>query len=102
MLSNFRTYQLSLELYRATRSVTLPHSLKDQLRRAASSICLNLAVGSAKPTERDRARFYAIAFGSCREVQSLIEMESESLGELHGIADRVAASLYRLCRPPRR
>ncbi len=82
MLTNFRTYQLSLELYREVKRVKLPYSLKDQLVRASSSVCLNLAEGSAKPTEKDRAKFYAIALGSCREVQAVIEMESETLGAL--------------------
>ena len=90
MLTNFRSYQLSLELYRMAKTVKLPHHLKDQLLRAASSVCLNLAEGSAKPTVKDRARFYAIALGSCREVQSLIEMERETLEALHPVSDRLA------------
>ncbi len=98
MLSKFRTYQLSLELYREAKTVKLPHHLKDQLLRASSSICLNLAEGSAKPTEKDRMKFYAIAFGSCREVQTVIELERESTESIFSIADQVAAHLYRLCR----
>ena len=98
MLTNFRTYQLALELYRETKTVKLPYHLKDQLLRASSSVCLNLAEGSAKPTEKDRAKFYAIALGSCREVQAVITMEAESLGSLVSLADRLGASLYRLCR----
>ena len=98
MLPKFRTYQLSLELYREVKTVKLPHYLKDQLLRSASSVCLNLAEGSAKPTEKDRAKFYAIALGSCREVQSLIVMEAETLGKFDSLADRLAASLYKLCR----
>ncbi len=98
MLSNFRSYQLSLELYRECKTVKLPHHLKDQLLRAASSICLNLAEGSAKPTPRDRAKFYAIAFGSCREVQSVIQMEPEALAGLHTRADSLGGCLYKLCR----
>lgn len=89
---------LSLELYREAKTVKLPHHLKDQLLRAASSICLNLAEGSAKPTAKDRARFYAIAFGSCREVQSVIQMENEKLGNLYPVADRLGGFLYKLCR----
>ena len=96
MLTQFRTYQLSLELYRSVKTVDLPFHLKDQISRAASSICLNLAEGSAKPTVRDRMKFYAIAFGSCREVQAVIQMEG--LTELFSIADQVAAHLYRLCK----
>ncbi len=98
MLTNFRTYQLSLELYRECKTVKLPHHLKDQLLRVASSVCLNLAEGSAKPTAKDRAKFYAIAFGSCREVQSVIQMEGNALKLLHPVADRLGGCLYKLCR----
>ena len=96
MLSKFEAYSLALELYQECEKLPMNRILRDQLSRASLSICLNLAEGSAKPTVRDRAKFYAIAFGSCREVQSVIEMEG--LTDLHGIADRVAASLYRLTR----
>src|SRR3712207_6391793 len=98
MIQNFRTYQLSLELYQACRAVKLPHALKDQLLRASSSICLNLSEGSAKPTVKDRQRFYAIAFGSCREVQCLMEMESNAFGSTRKLADSLAAHLWKLTR----
>ena len=94
MLSKFRTYQLALELYREAKTVKLPHHLKDQLLRAASSICLNLAEGSAKPTDKDRAKFYAIAFGSCRETQALLEIVDNR--GLHKLSDRIGGCLYRL------
>jgi four helix bundle protein len=96
-LHTFRSYQLALKLYRDCRAThRLPVHLRDQLHRAASSIVLNLAEGSDKPTERDRKRFYAIALGSLREVQAVIEMES--LRELHTGADQLGACLYRLVR----
>jgi four helix bundle protein len=98
MTSNFRSYQLSLELYRSLSGVKLPVSLRDQLIRASSSIRLNLVEGSAKPTARDRQRFYAIAFGSLREVQCLMEMEPQAFGPRRELADRLAAHLYKLTR----
>lgn len=98
MHSNFRTHQLSLELCRGLKGARLPHGLRDQLIRAASSVCLNLSEGSAKPTRKDRLRFYSIALGSLREVQTLIEMESEVLGQHSDTADRLAAHLYKLTR----
>jgi four helix bundle protein len=95
-MQSFRTYQLSLKLYRDLKSVQIPYSIKDQLHRAAASVCLNLAEGSAKPTLRDRKKFYSIAFGSLREVQAVLAMEN--LAHHSAIADRLAASLYKLTR----
>ena len=100
MLQNFRSYQLSLQLYRECRELRLPHHLKDQLVRAASSISLNLAEGSAKPASKERRRFYTIAFASLREVQAVIDLEGESLASIRGQADVLGAHLYRLCRGP--
>ncbi|MEK7689412.1 MAG: four helix bundle protein [Bdellovibrionota bacterium] len=98
MLENFRTYQLAVQLYRECKHIKLPYHLKDQLNRAASSVALNLSEGSAKPTSKDRMRFYAIAFGSLREVQTIIELEGESLEPIRGLADNLGAHLYQLCR----
>ncbi len=63
--------------------------------RASLSVCLNLAEGTAKPTRKDRQRFYSIAFASLREVQALIDLE-EPLKELEAHADHLGASLYKL------
>ena len=73
MLQNFRTYQLAVQLYRDCEIIPAKHYLKDQLLRAASSIALNLSEGSAKPSKKERTRFYTIAFASLREVQALID-----------------------------
>ena len=94
MLAKFETYQLALELYRECQKLTLPHHLKDQLSRASLSICLNLAEGSAKPSQKEKRRFYAIAFGSCRETQALLEIVGER--DLHKLSDRIGGCLYRL------
>jgi four helix bundle protein len=96
MMKNFRTYPLALKLYEESQSYSLRPHLKDQLDRAASSIVLNLAEGAAKPTERDRKKFYHIALGSCREVQAIVELAT--LTELTEFADGVGAHLYRLCK----
>lgn len=68
--------------------------MKDQLMRAASSITLNLAEGSAKPSRKERLRYYSIAFGSIREIQAIIRLEE--LASLDLRADHLAASLYKL------
>jgi four helix bundle protein len=93
-LQNFRTYELSIEFYRDCKTIRLPHAMKDQLMRAASSITLNLAEGSAKPSRKERLRYYGIAFGSVREIQAIIRLEE--LGSLSAKSDHLAASLYKL------
>ena len=93
-IQNFRTLDLAITFYRECKQVQLPHALKDQLIRAASSIPLNLAEGSAKPTRKDRLRYYSTAFGSLREVQTIIQMEQ--LKQLEARADHLAACLHKL------
>lgn len=97
MLQKFESYQLSLQLYRGCQEVKAPGYVKDQLNRAALSVVLNLAEGSAKPTPKERCRFYSIALASAREVQALLEILGRK--ELHVISDRVGACLYRLSHP---
>ncbi len=93
-LQNFRTHTLACEFYRDCKKTSLPAYAKDQLRRAAFSIALNLAEGSDKPSAKEKARFYAIALGSLREVQSIIRLED--LTHLEKKADHIGACLYKL------
>ncbi len=96
MLKNFRTYQLCKHFYHRAKSLQLPSPLKNQFERALLSVLLNLSEGSAKPNRSDRRRFYYIAFGSLREVQSCLDIIDHK--ELIQEADILAAHLYRLCQ----
>ena len=98
MLKQFKTYQLSLEFYKSCEKLRLPRHLKDQLNRASSSIALNLAEVSAKPTKKDQMKFYFIAFGSLRECQALLSLTNQKSLDLLDLADHIGASLYRLTR----
>ena len=93
-LKNFRTYELSIQFYKDCKQIKLSHALKDQLMRAASSITLNLSEGAAKPTGKERLRYYSIAYGSLREIQAIIRLED--IQSLHACADHLGACLYRL------
>lgn len=94
MLKNFRTHSLAVEFYKECKKVNLPAYAKDQLRRAAFSVALNLAEGAARSGLKDRVRFYNISLASLREVQSVIKLED--LKHLEQKADFLGACLYKL------
>ena len=64
--------ELVVEVYRLTE--TFPEKekfgLTNQLRRACTSVCANLAEGSARVSLKDQAHFTNIAFSSLIEVLS--------------------------------
>jgi four helix bundle protein len=73
-----------------------------QLRRAASSIVLNIAEGSGPRNGNSRLRFRS-AFGSTKETMAALELAAawgyvERDGAALGALDRIAATLYRLGR----
>jgi four helix bundle protein len=66
-----KAHLLTLELYKVTR--TFPreeqYGLTSQMRRAAASICANIAEGCGRGTARDFARFIQMALGSASELE---------------------------------
>ena len=80
-------------------------SLRDQLRRAAFSIALNIAEGTGKTQPRDRKRYYAIARGSameCAAICDIIELIDEKvckeMEQAKSRLDSIVAILTRVCR----
>jgi len=57
------------ELTRTART-----SLRDQLERAAASICLNLAEGCGRRTKPDRLHFFSMAQGSAMECAAAVDI----------------------------
>jgi len=96
MKHNFRAYELAVTVYKEIKHIPAPKHLKDQLLRASSSVPLNLAEGAAKPTPRDQKRFYAIAFGSLRETQCIVNLLEVRNEQLLDRLDHLAAMLYKL------
>ena len=90
----FRCYQLAKDLYQQCKQLPIRGHQRDQLLRASLSICLNLAEGSAKQTDKERRRFYFIALGSQRETHCLLELEG--FEKLNQLSDYLGASLYKL------
>ena len=94
MIKNFLAYDLAVELHSECETIAARPHLKDQLERASLSIVLNLAEGSAKPTPKEQRRFYAIAFGSLRETQALLDILKHETAKAR--AHRLGGMLYRL------
>jgi len=95
-MKSFRSYQLALQFYKeAKKELRLKGTFKDQFERASLSIVLNLAEGVAKPTLKDRKKFYFVALGSLREIQALLDIISNQ--ELIQKADILGAHFYKLC-----
>ena len=79
--------------------------LRDQLRRAAFSVSLNIAEGAGRASDIDSARHYAIARGSameCAEVLDVIRALNAGSEQEHEQAirllERVVAMLTKMCR----
>ena len=75
----FKVYQDALALHSkaAHLAETFPKAywhLADQLRRAALSVPLNIAEGSAKESDRDFNRYIAMALGSINESVACCEV----------------------------
>jgi len=77
-------------------------SLGDQVRRAASSVLLNIAEGNRRGG-KDRTHHFRIAAGSAAEVGAALEVaaawgyvEEGSLGEVRALLDRQLALLWGL------
>lgn len=97
-MKNFRTYDLARQFYKECQGLRFRPPFKDQFDRALLSVLLNLAEGVAKPTSKDRKKFYAIALGSLRETQVILDLCG--YGAQLRSADAVAACLYRLMQNP--
>ena len=87
-----KAYQLSLEIYRATKGFPPEelYGLVSQMRRSAVSIPCNIAEGSRRGHRKEYIQFLHIAQGSCGELETLLSL-SKDLGFL---AEFTFSSLY--------
>lgn len=109
MEKGFHAYEAALGLVRVLGPLHAQvhksdRDLASQIRRAGSSILLNLAEGAGR-RGRDRIHFYRIALGSAREVRAALDVARawKAIGsspEADALLDRVCAMLWRLTRGP--
>jgi four helix bundle protein len=95
-MSDFRTLNLAIEFYEATEKLGLHGHLRDQLSRASSSIALNLSEGNAKPSVKEKKRYYQTAYASCQECKTILRLAKVENPPTPAILDHLAASIYRL------
>ncbi|MBU1090001.1 four helix bundle protein [Patescibacteria group bacterium] len=74
----FSVYQKSEQLYikvlKILSNFQIDKNIKDQLKRAALSIVLNIAEGAGKYSKKDKKNFYVIAKGSVNECVAIIRI----------------------------
>ena len=67
-----RRKALAVVIYRLTNRSPLSgdFALRDQMRRAAISVCSNLAEGDSRQTNKEAVQFFFIAKGSLAELST--------------------------------
>lgn len=72
--------------------------MKSQYERALLSVVLNLSEGSAKPTKKDRVKFYYISYASLNETKTLLELAKINTFDVE--FDMLGAHLWKLIHNP--
>ena len=74
-----RSFDLAVKMYKITAKFpkSEQYNLTSQMRRASTSISANIAEGASKHTSKDFARFLNQAYGSLKEVESLLLLSKE-------------------------
>ena len=79
--------------------------LRDQLRRASTSVSLNIAEACGKTSTADRAHFHAIARGSAFECAAILDVlvrfdaiAPEDAEDGKTLISRVVSMLSKMCR----
>lgn len=94
------SYALCLRIYAATKHFPPEEkfALANQMRRAASSVPINLAEGNTKTSKKDRARFFEIALSSLNELDCECLLAKDlgylSQEEFSDLDDRVRRTSY--------
>jgi len=117
-MQNFRNLRVwhagkdfCIEMYRVTKSFPREelYGFTSQMRRAAHSICSNVAEGCGYLGNRDSARFYQMAFGSSSECHSDMYIAEElgllskaEFGRLERLLTPTRKQLLRLLEVTRR
>ena len=101
------SYELALEAYRTTTSFPKQelYGLTSQIRRAAFSVVLNIAEGSAKRGPRELRRYLDISLGSLCELTCALRLArdlgfltQEAFAQLDRLRNHAGTVLWKLYR----
>lgn len=100
---NLDVYKLALDfakqVAKTTENVPRGHwTLVDQLRRASTSISLNIAEGAGRYAKGEKRQFYSIAKGSAYECVPLISLCCDLQLITQEEASEFKESLQRICQ----
>ena len=98
-------HEMTLKIYRITEAYpdTEKFGLTSQMRRASSSICMNLMEGAHRISKNEYKHFVSIARGSCGEVKyqlllskDLSYIEKDKYDEMIEAYERISMMLTKL------
>jgi len=103
-----RAKGLAVDVYAAVKrspELSKDFGLRDQMQRAAVSVCSNVAEGDERDTDKDAVRFFYIAKGSVAELITQLEIakdariiEPSSADKLINEAEEIGAMLGALIK----
>ena len=72
-------YNLALEMYNITKKFPKEEQylMISQIRRAATSIPMNIAEGYGRMSKLEMGRFTKMAIGSCNEIRVILEISKD-------------------------
>ena len=95
----------TLECYRFTKLLPAEErfNMIQQIRRAALSVCLNIAEGASRKSAAERKRYYEVARGSIIEIDAALDVsaelkycDKENLQLLGGLMQRTFSMLSKM------
>jgi four helix bundle protein len=95
-MKTFRTLELAVKFYEKVEGTKVSGHLRDQLLRSASSVALNLSEGNAKPSAKEKKRFYQMAYASIQECKTTFLLLKFEDKEIIDLADKIGAYTYNL------
>lgn len=88
-----RAKALAVAIYRFTDQGPMARdfALRDQMRRAAVSVCSNLAEGDSRQTNKEAVQFFFVAKGSLAELSAQLDIALD----VHGLSKDEVEKLTR-------